>query len=61
MKHDSAGSLRSIPPISRTLSAIAIVLSLVFAFAAFGIQQGTSWTYQGQLRRSGAAARTAWR
>ena len=55
MKHNSIAPLRSIPPIRRTLSAISIVLSLVFALAAFGVQQGTSWTYQGQLRRSGAA------
>ena len=55
MKHNSIVPLRSIPPIRRTFSAISIVLSLVFALAAFGVQQGTSWTYQGQLRRSGAA------
>ena len=54
MKHNSVAPLRSIPPIRRTLSAISIVLSFVFALAAFGVQQGTSWTYQGQLRRSGA-------
>lgn len=39
----------------RTLSAFSIALSLVFALAAFGEQLGTSWTYQGQLQRSGAA------
>jgi len=39
----------------RTLSSIFIVLSLVTAFAAFGVPVNTSWTYQGQLRRSGAA------
>jgi hypothetical protein len=55
MKHDSVGQLRFIPPIRRSLSAIAIVLSLVFALAAFGVPVNTSWTYQGQLRRSGAA------
>ena len=55
MKHNLIAPLRSIPPIRRTLSAFSIVLSLVFALAAFGVQQGTSWTYQGQLRRSGAA------
>jgi len=48
-------SLKSIPPIRRTLSAIAVVLSLVFALAAFGSPATTLWTYQGQLRRSGAA------
>lgn len=37
----------------RTLSGIFIILSIVLA--AFGVQQGTSFTYQGQLRRSGAA------
>jgi hypothetical protein len=55
MKHNSVDALRSIPPIRRTLSTIAIVLSLVFALAAFGEPVATSWTYQGQLRRSGAA------
>jgi hypothetical protein len=39
----------------RTLSAIFIVLSIVTAFAAFGVPVNTSWTYQGQLQRSGAA------
>ena len=39
----------------RTLSAIFIVLSIVTAFAAFGVPVDTSWTYQGQLQRSGAA------
>ena len=39
----------------RTLSGISIILSLVLALAAFGAIQGTSFTYQGQLRRSGAA------
>ena len=55
MRHNLIAPLRSIPLVKRTLSAISIVLSLVFALAAFGVQQGTSWTYQGQLRRSGAA------
>jgi hypothetical protein len=55
MKHDSVGPLRSIPPIRRTLSAIAVVLSFVFALVALGEPVTTSWTYQGQLRRSGAA------
>jgi hypothetical protein len=55
MKHNSVGPLRSIPPIRRTLSAVAIVLSIVTAFAAFGVPANTSWTYQGQLQRSGAA------
>ena len=39
----------------RTLSAVFIVLSIVTAFAAFGVPVNTSWTYQGQLQRSGAA------
>jgi hypothetical protein len=39
----------------RTLSAIFIVLFVVTAFAAFGVPVNTSWTYQGQLQRSGAA------
>jgi hypothetical protein len=55
MKHNSIAPLRSIPPIRRTFSAISIALSLVFVLAAFGANQGTSFTYQGQLRRSGAA------
>jgi hypothetical protein len=38
----------------RTLSAIFIALSIVTAFAAFGVPVNTSWTYQGQLQRSGA-------
>jgi hypothetical protein len=41
--------------IRRTLSAAFIVLSIVTAFAAFGVPVNTSWTYQGQLQRSGAA------
>ena len=55
MKHNSIALLRSVPLVRRTLSAISIALSLVFALAAFGVQQGTSWTYQGQLKRSGSA------
>ncbi len=55
MKHHSIAPLRSIPPLRRALSAISIVLSLVLAIAAFGVPVTTSWTYQGQLRRSGAA------
>jgi hypothetical protein len=55
MKHDSVGQLRSIPPIRRALAVIAIVLSFVLALAAFGFPAESSWTYQGQLRRSGAA------
>ncbi len=55
MKHNSIAPLRSISPLRRTFAAIFIVLSIVSAFAAFGVQQGTSWTYQGQLQRSGAA------
>ena len=55
MKHNSIAPLRSIPPMRRTLSAIFIVLSIVTAFAAFGVPVNTSWTYQGQLQRSGAA------
>ncbi len=39
----------------RTFAAISIILSFVFALAAFGVPLGTSFTYQGQLRRSGAA------
>jgi hypothetical protein len=41
MKHSSIAPLRSMPPIRRTLSAFSIVLSLVFALATFGVQQGT--------------------
>jgi hypothetical protein len=55
MKHHSIAALRSIPRTRRILSAVSIVLSLVFALAAFAVPQGTSWTYQGQLQRSGAA------
>ena len=55
MKHNLIAPLRSIPLVRRTLSAISIVLSFVFALAAFGVSVATSWTYQGQLRRSGAA------
>jgi hypothetical protein len=54
MKQNSFALPRLIPRIRRAFSAIAIVLSFVFALAAFGVQQGTSWTYQGQLQRSGA-------
>ncbi len=39
----------------RSLSAIFILLSIITAFAAFGVPVNTSWTYQGQLKRSGAA------
>jgi hypothetical protein len=55
MKPNIIAPLKSIPPIRRIFSAISIALSLVFVLAAFGQNQGTSWTYQGQLRRSGAA------
>jgi hypothetical protein len=55
MKHDSVGPLRSIPRTRRILSATSIVLSLVLAIAAFGAPVDTAWTYQGQLRRGGAA------
>jgi hypothetical protein len=55
MRHNLIAPLRSIPLVRRTLSAISIVLSFVFALAAFGVPVATSWTYQGQLRRSGAA------
>jgi hypothetical protein len=55
MKPNSIAPLTSIPSTRRILSALSIVLSLGLALAAFGVQQGTSWTYQGQLRRSGAA------
>jgi hypothetical protein len=51
MKHNSIARLRSIPPLRRALSALFLVLSLVTAVAAV---VDTSWTYQGQLRRSGA-------
>ena len=54
MKHNSTAAPRSIRQLRRTWSAIFIVLSIVAAFAALGVQQGTSWTYQGQLRRGGA-------
>jgi hypothetical protein len=39
----------------RTLSAIFVALSIFTALAAFGVPVNTSWTYQGQLQRSGAA------
>jgi hypothetical protein len=39
----------------RALSAVFVVLSMVTAFAAFGVPVNTSWTYQGQLQRNGAA------
>jgi hypothetical protein len=39
----------------RCISAVFIVFSIVTAFAAFGVPVNTSWTYQGQLQRSGAA------
>jgi hypothetical protein len=40
----------------RTLSAISIVLAILTSLAAYGdFPVDTSWTYQGQLRRSGAA------
>jgi hypothetical protein len=55
MKHDSAGPIRSFPPTRRILSALPIVLSVGLALAAFGAPLGTSFTYQGQLRRSGVA------
>jgi hypothetical protein len=55
MKNNLIAPLRSIPPIRRALSAISILVSLVIAFAAFGSPVTTAWTYQGQLRRSGAA------
>ena len=55
MKHNSVAPLRSIPPIRRIFSAISVALSFVFALATFGVSVNTSWTYQGQLRRSGSA------
>ncbi|MGZ5393773.1 MAG: hypothetical protein ACXWD3_18615, partial [Mycobacterium sp.] len=39
----------------RTLSSFSIILSLIFAVVAFGVPLGTSFTYQGQLRRSGGS------
>ncbi len=39
----------------RILSAIAVALSLFTALVAFAAPVGTSWTYQGQLRREGLA------
>ncbi len=39
----------------RNISAIFVLLSVITAFAAFGVPVNTSWTYQGQLQRSGAA------
>ncbi|HVF73355.1 MAG TPA: hypothetical protein VM940_17265 [Chthoniobacterales bacterium] len=39
----------------RTLSALCIILSIFTVLAAFGAPVGTAFTYQGQLRRSGAA------
>jgi hypothetical protein len=55
MKPNWIAPLASFPPIRRTFAAITIALSLVFVVAAFGVNQGTSFTYQGQLRRSGSA------
>jgi TRAP-type C4-dicarboxylate transport system permease small subunit len=48
MEHNSVGPLRSIPPITRALATISIVLSLVFALAAFGVPGANSWTDQGR-------------
>ena len=55
MKHNSVALLRSIPPVRRALSSLSIMVALLTALAAFGTSLNTSWTYQGQLRRSGAA------
>lgn len=53
--HRRSPAHRGATPMRRTVSAIFIVLSIVTAFAAFGVPVNTSWTYQGQLQRSGAA------
>jgi hypothetical protein len=55
MKHNSIARFRSIPRVRRSLSAVFIALSIVTAFAAFGVPVETKWTYQGQLQRSGAS------
>ncbi len=55
MKNNSIAPPRSFPPIRHALSAISILFALVFAIAAFGSPVTTAWTYQGQLRRDGAA------
>lgn len=56
MNHQTIASLKSfISPIRRAFSAISIAFSVVLALAAFGSPVTTSFTYQGQLRRSGAA------
>ncbi|MEO5721448.1 MAG: hypothetical protein ABIR71_08270 [Chthoniobacterales bacterium] len=55
MKHNSVAPLKSIRPIRLTFSIISIVFAIALTLAAFGVPVGTSWTYQGQLRRSGAA------
>ncbi|CAN5710971.1 hypothetical protein BH20VER1_BH20VER1_20470 [soil metagenome] len=55
MKNDSAVCLKFRTPRWRAFSALSIALSLASTLAAFAEPVGTSWTYQGQLRRSGAA------
>jgi hypothetical protein len=56
MKPNSVAHLRFITRIRRAFSVISIVLAILTSLAAYGdFAVDTSWTYQGQLRRSGAA------
>jgi hypothetical protein len=56
MKHDSVAHLGFTPRIRRAFAALSIVLATLTSLAAYGdFSVDTSWTYQGQLRRSGAA------
>jgi hypothetical protein len=56
MKHDSVSHPKFIRPIRRAFAALSIVLAIFTSLAAYGdFSVDTSWTYQGQLRRSGAA------
>ncbi len=53
--HQRNPAHRGMATMRRSLSAIFVALSIVTAFAAFGVPVNTSWTYQGQLQRSGGA------
>jgi len=53
MKNRAASHLRWAAPIKRSLLALSIAV-LFAALHALGAPVSTSWTYQGQLRRSGA-------